>query len=134
MGRGGLNNASRWMIANIALDDALILPHRANPTGLNFRERQVAIHASAANGSFTVAVCDCGPGISQSDQARIFGEFQQADNSSTRRKGGTGLGLSIAKRIIEMHNGRIWVQSALGKGSTFFFSLPVRVHQGEGTS
>jgi len=95
---------------------------------------EVAIKASAANGSFTVAVCDSGPGISQSDQARIFGEFQQADNSSTRRKGGTGLGLSIAKRIIEMHNGRIWVESNLGKGSTFFFSLPVRVHQEEGPS
>jgi signal transduction histidine kinase len=95
---------------------------------------EVAVKASAANGSFTVAVCDSGPGISQSDQARIFGEFQQADNSSTRRKGGTGLGLSIAKRIIEMHNGRIWVESVLGKGSTFFFSLPVRVHQKDGPS
>jgi signal transduction histidine kinase len=97
-------------------------------------EGEVAIHASAANGSFTVAVCDSGPGISQSDQVRIFGEFQQADNSSTRRKGGTGLGLSIAKRIIEMHNGRIWVESDVGKGSTFFFSLPVRVHHEEGPS
>lgn len=95
---------------------------------------EVAIKASEANGSFTVAVCDSGPGISQSDQARIFGEFQQADNSSTRRKGGTGLGLSIAKRIIEMHNGRIWVESDVGKGSTFFFSLPVRVHREEGSS
>jgi signal transduction histidine kinase len=95
---------------------------------------EVAIKVSEANGSFTVAVCDSGPGISQSDQARIFGEFQQADNSSTRRKGGTGLGLSIAKRIIEMHNGRIWVESDVGKGSTFFFSLPVRVHQEEGPS
>jgi len=94
----------------------------------------VSIEASAANGSFTVAVRDSGPGISQSDQARIFGEFQQADNSSTRRKGGTGLGLSIAKRIIEMHNGRIWVESDVSKGSTFFFSLPVRVHQEEGRS
>jgi signal transduction histidine kinase len=97
-------------------------------------EGEVAVKASAANGSFTVAVCDSGPGISQSDQARIFGEFQQADNSSTRRKGGTGLGLSIAKRIIEMHNGQIWVESVLGKGSTFFFSIPVRVHQKEGPS
>jgi len=95
---------------------------------------RVSIEASAANGSFTVAVRDSGPGISQSDQARIFGEFQQADNSSTRRKGGTGLGLSIAKRIIEMHNGRIWVESDVSKGSTFFFSLPVRVHQEEGRS
>jgi len=95
---------------------------------------EVAIKASEANGSFTVAVCDSGPGISQSDQARIFGEFQQADSSSTRRKGGTGLGLSIAKRIIEMHNGRIWVESDVDKGSTFFFTLPVRVHREEGPS
>jgi signal transduction histidine kinase len=95
---------------------------------------EVAIKASVGNGSFTIGVCDSGPGISSSDQARIFGEFQQADNSSTRRKGGTGLGLSIAKRIVEMHNGRIWVESALGKGSTFFFSLPVRVHRGDGPS
>ena len=90
-------------------------------------EGEVAISASAANGSFTVAVCDSGSGINPSDQARIFEEFQQADSSSTRRKGGTGLGLSIAKRIVEMHKGRIWVQSAVGQGSTFFFSLPVRV-------
>jgi signal transduction histidine kinase len=90
-------------------------------------EGEVIITASAANGSFTIAVCDSGPGINPSDQARIFEEFQQADSSSTRRKGGTGLGLSIAKRIVEMHKGRIWVKSALGEGSTFFFSLPVRV-------
>src|SRR5258708_5383235 len=89
-------------------------------------EGEVAITASAANGSFTIAVCDSGPGISPSDQARIFEEFQQADSSSTRRKGGAGLGLSIAKRIVEMHKGQIWGKSALGKGSTFFFSLPVR--------
>jgi signal transduction histidine kinase len=88
---------------------------------------EVAIKASAANGAFTVAVSDSGPGISAADQARIFDEFQQADSSSTRNKGGTGLGLSIAKRIIEMHHGRIWVESTLGKGSTFFFTLPVRV-------
>ena len=90
---------------------------------------EVAIKASATNGSFTVAVRDTGPGISPADQARIFDEFQQADSSSTRKKGGTGLGLSIAKRIVEMHGGRIWVESAPGKGSTFFFTLPVRVEQ-----
>jgi signal transduction histidine kinase len=95
---------------------------------------EVAINASAANGSFTVAVRDSGPGISSADQLRIFDEFQQGDSSTTRKKGGTGLGLSIAKRIIEMHRGRIWVESALGKGSTFFFTLPIKVEQQEARS
>ncbi len=88
---------------------------------------EVAIRASATNGAFTVTVCDTGPGISAADQAKIFEEFQQADSSITRKKGGTGLGLSIAKRIIEMHGGRIWVESEPGKGSTFCFTLPVLV-------
>src|SRR5215471_2171782 len=88
---------------------------------------EVAIRAAVANGAFTVAVRDTGPGIAVVDQAKIFEEFQQADSSITRKKGGTGLGLSIAKRIIEMHGGRIWVQCELGKGSTFYFTVPVRV-------
>jgi signal transduction histidine kinase/putative methionine-R-sulfoxide reductase with GAF domain len=88
---------------------------------------EVAIRAAAANGAFTVAVCDTGPGIPAVDQGKIFEEFQQADSSITRKKGGTGLGLSIAKRIIEMHGGRLWVESEPGKGSTFYFTLPVRV-------
>jgi signal transduction histidine kinase len=90
---------------------------------------EVAINASAENGSFTVAVRDTGPGIAASDQGKIFEEFQQADNSATKRKGGTGLGLSIAKRIIGMHGGRIWVESDVGKGSTFAFTIPVKVEQ-----
>jgi GAF domain-containing protein len=88
---------------------------------------EVSIRAEAANGAFTVAVSDTGPGITAADQAKIFEEFQQADSSITRKKGGTGLGLSIAKRIIEMHGGRIWVESEPGKGSSFYFTVPVRV-------
>ena len=90
---------------------------------------EVRVEAKASNGTFLVSVSDTGPGLSEADQKKIFEEFRQADSSSTRKKGGTGLGLSIAKRIIEMHGGRIWVESNLGKGSTFRFTLPVRVEQ-----
>ena len=78
-----------------------------------------------ANGAFSVAVRDSGPGIAAADQAKIFEEFQQVDNTSTRQKGGTGLGLAISKRIVEMHGGRILVDSELGRGSTFTITLPV---------
>jgi signal transduction histidine kinase len=86
---------------------------------------EVAVEASAVDGAFHLAVRDTGPGIAAKDQERIFAEFQQVDSSSTRRKGGTGLGLAISKKIIEMHGGRIWVESELGRGSTFRFTLPV---------
>jgi signal transduction histidine kinase len=86
---------------------------------------EVAIAASAENGAFTVAVRDTGPGIAAADQARIFEEFQQADNSATRGKGGTGLGLAISKRIVEMHGGRIRIDSEPGRGSTFIITLPI---------
>jgi GAF domain-containing protein len=90
---------------------------------------EVAIKATTSDGSFTVAVRDTGPGIAASDQGKIFEEFQQADNTATKRKGGTGLGLSIAKRIIAMHGGRLWVESEVGKGSTFSFTIPVTVER-----
>ena len=95
---------------------------------IKFTEQgEVSVEMTVSNEKFLVSVSDTGPGLSEAEQKRIFEEFQQADSSSTREKGGTGLGLSIAKRIIEMHGGRIWVESTLGKGSTFRFTLPVRV-------
>ena len=90
---------------------------------------EVVISAGAADGSFHLSVRDTGPGISAADQAKLFQEFQQADNTITRKKGGTGLGLAISKRIVEMHGGRIWIDSVLGQGSTFAFTVPVRVER-----
>ena len=95
---------------------------------------EVSVHVTVADNMFTIAVSDTGPGIAEADQQKIFEEFQQADSSSTRKQGGTGLGLAIAKKIIDMHDGRMWVESRLGKGSTFWVTLPMRVErQKEGT-
>jgi signal transduction histidine kinase len=87
---------------------------------------EVRITATAVNDHFTVGVSDTGPGIPPKEQARIFEQFHQVDNSITKAKGGTGLGLAIAKQIVEMHGGRIWVESTLGKGSTFQMQIPTR--------
>ena len=90
---------------------------------------KVGVQVTSENGTFIVAVSDTGTGIAEADQQKVFEEFQQADSSSTRKKGGTGLGLTIAKKIVELHGGRIWVESNLGQGSVFQFTLPVRVEQ-----
>jgi signal transduction histidine kinase len=87
---------------------------------------EVSIAAGTHNGRFAVSVTDTGPGIPLDQQDRIFDQFHQIDSSLTKAKGGTGLGLAIAKQIVEMHGGRIWVVSTLGKGSTFQIELPTR--------
>jgi signal transduction histidine kinase len=92
-------------------------------------EGEVIVEASVSNETFLISVSDTGPGLSETNQKKIFEEFHQADGSSTREKGGTGLGLSISKKIVEMHGGRIWVDSIPKKGSTFRFTLPVRVER-----
>jgi signal transduction histidine kinase len=76
-------------------------------------------------------VSDTGIGIPQHQLESIFAEFQQADSTITNEYGGTGLGLSITKKFVEMHGGRIWVESERGKGSTFFFAIPLRLEKGK---
>jgi len=95
---------------------------------------EVRITAMAMKGHFTVAVTDTGPGIPPEELKRVFEQFHQVDNSNTKAKGGTGLGLAIAKQIVEMHGGRIWVESTLGKGATFQMELPVRAEDQKGAA
>jgi len=87
---------------------------------------EVRVTVKAVDGHFNVSVADTGPGIPMEHQARIFEQFHQVDSSDTKAKGGTGLGLAIAKQIVEIHGGRIWVQSTVGKGSTFHLQIPMR--------
>jgi signal transduction histidine kinase len=89
----------------------------------------VMVSASVLDGSFQVSVRDTGIGIAADDQERIFDEFQRTER--TRSAEGTGLGLALARRFVELHGGRIWVESALGRGSTFRFTLPVRAALGK---
>ena len=87
---------------------------------------EVSITTGARNGHFAVSVTDTGPGIPLDQQDLIFEQFHQVDSSNTKAKGGTGLGLAIVKQIVDMHGGRIWVESTLGQGSTFQIELPTR--------
>ncbi|HRQ24566.1 MAG TPA: response regulator, partial [Anaerolineales bacterium] len=87
---------------------------------------EVTLHTGETGRSeVRISVSDTGPGISLEDQKKLFQPFSQVDDSPTRKTGGTGLGLSICQQLINMHGGRIWVESEIGKGSTFLFTLPL---------
>jgi two-component system, NtrC family, sensor kinase len=87
---------------------------------------RIGIKAKQADGSVEISVSDTGIGISPEDQAKIFEEFRQVGGDYAHKREGTGLGLTLAKKFVELHGGRIWVESEVGKGSTFSFSLPER--------
>ena len=85
---------------------------------------RIDIHATPVGGGVEIAVSDTGIGIAPADQERIFEEFRQVGSDRSRKQEGTGLGLTLAKKFVELHGGRLWVTSELGKGSTFTFTLP----------
>ena len=98
---------------------------------LKFCKRgRVALWVERQGSDLLYHVSDTGIGIPKEELKNIFTEFQQVDTAITREFSGTGLGLNITKKFVEMHGGRIWVESELGKGSTFFFSIPLRVNDG----
>ena len=86
---------------------------------------RISLKAGLMDGAVEVSVIDTGIGIAPEDQAAIFEEFRQVGSDETRKQEGTGLGLTLAKKFIELHGGRIRVQSAVGLGATFTFTLPV---------
>jgi signal transduction histidine kinase len=85
---------------------------------------KVWVRANAADDEVQIEVSDTGPGIPPADRERIFLEFQQVGRDAGKPQG-TGLGLALAKKFVELHGGRIWVESEAGKGSRFTFTLPI---------
>jgi signal transduction histidine kinase len=90
---------------------------------------EIRVRATLSGDTFDIFVSDTGPGIAEVDQQKIFEEFGQAGGRFTSKNGGAGLGLSIARRIVELHGGQMRVESTLGKGSTFSFTMPVRIER-----
>ena len=88
-------------------------------------EGEICLTVTQVGDELLFSVSDTGPGIPEDKLDRLFEAFYQVDGSMTRKAGGTGLGLAIARHFVEMHGGRIWVHSVVGKGSTFSFTLPV---------
>jgi signal transduction histidine kinase len=93
------------------------------------REGRVEISVALDGADVHFRVVDTGIGIAPDRLETVFGEFRQSDPTIASEFGGTGLGLSITKKFVELHGGRIWVESALGQGSTFSFTIPLRVER-----
>jgi len=87
---------------------------------------RVGVRAALADGMAEISVRDTGVGIAPEDRETIFEEFRQVGGDEARKREGTGLGLALARRFVELHGGKIWVESEVGRGSTFTFTLPVR--------
>ena len=91
----------------------------------------VSVEARPKGDVVEIWVTDTGIGISQEDVDRVFQRFTQVDSSASRMQGGTGLGLTIVKELVELHGGEIRVQSKLGKGSSFIFTMPISTQQAD---
>ncbi|MFC1571397.1 ATP-binding protein [Candidatus Margulisiibacteriota bacterium] len=115
-------------IPKISYDEDRIMQVMTNflSNAIKFTEKGgITVSVGRENGQIKVCVADTGPGVAKEDIPKLFHKFQQLGGASGRKTGGTGLGLAICKQIIEQHKGRVWVESELGKGSQFCFSLPI---------
>lgn len=119
-----------------AIDEILADPLKITQTLENLLENalkytpagsNIDIFVKLQNKEIEISVHDSGPGIPAEDIPHIFERFYRVDKGRSREKGGTGLGLSIAKHIVQLHGGRIWVESELGKGTAIYFTLPTQV-------
>src|SRR6185436_4954054 len=104
----------------------ILLNLLSNATKFTPEGGKVSVNAVFAEGGIEVTVTDTGVGIAPKDHEAIFEEFRQVGTDRERKHEGTGLGLSLTKKFVEMHDGRIWLDSALSKGSSFTFLLPSR--------
>lgn len=98
----------------------------SNAIKFNKRNGKIIVEASQNDGVMEVSIADTGIGIPREHLDKIFDRFYQVDGSTTRKYVGTGLGLAIVKKAVEMHGGKIWVESELGNGSKFTFTLPMQ--------
>jgi two-component system phosphate regulon sensor histidine kinase PhoR len=96
-----------------------------NATQYTLPGGRITLNAVTRDADVVFTVSDTGIGIPKSDQSRIFERFYRVDAARSREAGGTGLGLAIAKHLVEVHGGRIWVDSEIGQGSQFHFSVPI---------
>jgi two-component system sensor histidine kinase ChiS len=122
-----LTNAISIDFPEIEADENRIIQifHNLIGNAIKFTETgEIKIYAESKVGATTIYISDTGIGIPKEKFEVIFQSFEQIDNSTSREYGGTGLGLGITKQLVELHGGKIWVDSTLGKGSTFYFTIP----------
>jgi len=120
---GGSVNVTAKMVPSSEFGVSISQPETRNPKP----------ETASASELIEFSVADTGIGIAAEELENIFSEFRQVDSSITREHGGSGLGLSIAKRFVELHGGAIWVESQVGRGSVFYFRIPLKA-QREGAS
>jgi signal transduction histidine kinase len=113
------------IIADPAKFNQVLLNLLTNAIKYTHENGNVSVEARSQDGFVEIWVTDTGIGIGREDIDRIFQRFTQVDSSASRLQGGTGLGLAITKELVELHGGQIRVQSKLGKGSSFIFTVPI---------